>query len=139
MKKYIKSNSNGLVYENYGDVNFLDGGCIIAKDGDYYNVVTCDFVYDTLGDHNYLIQDCYVDIDDSWINQAEIEQYCGCNKEEDPDWFAKCCVDYYGGENFGANIPPSGLSNYDDYLYTAEGVEQYMKRRYNLPSDIHFG
>lgn len=141
MKKYIKSSKTNLVWGNYGDVNFLDGGCIIAKDPDNdsgYYVILCDYVYDTPGENNYLLQDCYVDIDDSWIDVAEVEQADNVNKETEPEWFARYCIDWYGGENFGANVPPRGLDDYTGLLYTAEEVEEYMSK-YNLPSNIHFG
>lgn len=140
MKKYIKSSTSGLIFENYGDVNFLDGGCVVAQDPDRqgcYYVITCDYVWDTPGDHHYLIQDCYVDINDDWIDVDAVEQYADVDKETDPMLFATDCVRYYGGQNFGANVPPMGLSNYDDSLYTAEGVEEYMSD-YNISNDIYF-
>ena len=130
----------GSKYENYGDVNFLDGGCLIAKDDRYdgcYYVITCDLVYDVDSPHHYLIQECYVDINDNWIDVSAVEDYSGVSKESDPEWFAEALVRYYGGEEFGAYVPDRGLSNYDDVLYTAEGVEEYMKQ-YNIPSDIYF-
>ena len=142
MKKYIKSSSNDLVFENYGDVNFLDNGCVAAADPDRegcYYVITCYPVEDVNSDHCYLIQDCYVDTNDDWLDQQAVGDYSGVyNNEDNMAWFAVDCVHYYGGENFGANVPPAGLDNYDDYLYTAEGVEEYMSR-YNIPSFIHFG
>ena len=140
MKKYIKSSKSGLVFENYGDLNFLDGGCVIAKDPDRegcYYVILCDYVWDTPGDHHYLIQDCYVDINDSWIDPDEVELADHVSKEKEPDWFARYCIDWYGGQNFGAYVPNRGLDNYDDSLYTAEGVEEYMSK-YNIPSNIYF-
>ncbi len=142
MKKYIKSSSNDLVFDNYGDVNFLDNGCVAAADPDRegcYYVITCYPVEDVNSDHCYLIQDCYVDTNDDWLDQKAVGDYSGVyNNEDNMAWFAVDCVHYYGGENFGANVPPAGLDNYDDYLYTAEGVEEYMSR-YNIPSFIHFG
>lgn len=140
MKRYIKCSISELVFENCGDTNFLDGGCVVAKDGDRdgcYYVVTCDYVWDTPGDHHYLIQDCYVDINDDWIDVAAVERFADANKEVDPEMFAADCVRYYGGQEFGANVPHRGLSDYDVSLYTAEGVEEYMSQ-YNLPVNIYF-
>ena len=141
MKKYIKSSETNLVWGNYGDVNFLDDGCIAAADPDRegcFYVITCYPVEDVQSDHCYLIQDCYVDTSDNWIDVQAVQNYSGVSKDNDLCWFAVDCVHYYGGENFGANVPPAGLSNYDDYLFTAEEVEEYMSK-YNLPSSIHFG
>ena len=142
MKKYIKSSNAGLVWENYGDVNFLDDGCVAAADPDRkgcYYVITCYPVNDVNSDHCYLIQDCYVDTNDSWIDRDAVGDYSGVyDNSENMAWFAVDCVHYYGGENFGAFVPPAGLDNYDDVLYTAEEVEEYMSK-YNLPSSIHFG
>ena len=134
MKRYIKSSKSNLVFENYGDANFLDGGCIIAKDGDAYRVVTCDYVYDAHDENrSYLIQECYVDINDTWIDRDAIESYADCNKDTEPEWYAQACVSYYGGQDFGAGFYS------EDQLMTADEVEQYMKSHYNLPSDIYFG
>ncbi len=137
------TSNSSLVFENYGDVNFLDDGCVAAadpdRDGCYY-VITCYPVEDVNSDHHYLIQDCYVDINDSWIDPDAVGDYSGVHgfkTKEEEAWFAVDCVHYYGGQNFGANVPPMGLDNYDDVLYTAEGVEEYMSK-YNLPSSIYF-
>lgn len=125
-------------WENYGDVNFLDGGFIIKDLGNgEYDFVACNVVYDVDSDHHYLIEEGTIDINDSWIDVEEIERYADCKKDEEPVWFARACVDYYGAENFGANVPRRGLEDYDDFLYTAEGVEDYMKD-YDLPSEIYF-
>ena len=140
MKRYVKASNYNLIWENYGDDNFLDGGCIVAEDPDRqgcYYVITCNYVNDTPGDHHYLIQNCYVDISDDWIDVLAVENSMGCDQESQPMWFAVSCVEYYGGQNFGADVPSRGLSNYDDSLYTAEGVEEYMSD-YNLPADIYF-
>lgn len=125
-------------WENVGDVNFLDGGFIIKDLGNgEYDFVACNVVYDVDSDHHYLIEEGTIDINDSWIDVEEIERYADCKKDEEPVWFARACVDYYGAENFGANVPRRGLEDYDDFLYTAEGVEDYMKD-YDLPSEIYF-
>lgn len=137
------TSNSSLVFENYGDVNFLDDGCVAAADPDRegcYYVITCYPVEGVNSDHHYLIQDCYVDINDSWIDPDAVGDYSGVHgfkTKEEEAWFAVDCVHYYGGENFGANVPSRGLDNYDDVLYTAEGVEEYMSK-YNLPSSIYF-
>jgi len=140
MKLNLFENRNAQNWENIGDVNFLDGGFIISDNGDgTYDFVRCNYVYDTPDDeYVYLIEDGTVDINDSWIDVDAVESYADCKKDTDPMWFARACVDYYGGENFGAVGVPRGLDDYSDYLYTAEGVEEYMKG-YDLPSDIYFG
>lgn len=141
MKKYIKCSESSVVFGNYGDLNFLDDGCVAAADPDRegcFYVITCYPVEDVNSDHHYLIQDCYVDTSDEWLDEYAIKDYSGVAKDEnDLCWFAVDCVHYYGGQAFGANVPPAGLDNYDDYLYTAEGVEEYMSK-YNIPSDIVF-
>ena len=142
MKKYIKASKSNLVWENYGDVNFLDDGCVVAADPDRagcYYVITCYLVEDVNSDRCYLIQDCYVDTNDTWFDEDAIRNYSGVAKDEnDLAWFAVDCVHYYGGENFGASVPPAGIENYDEWLCTAEEVEEYMKQ-FNLPSTVHFG
>lgn len=139
MKLNLFENKENGSWENYGDVNFLDGGFIIKDLGNgEYDFVACNVVYDVDSDHHYLIEEGTIDINDSWIDVEEIERFADCKKDEEPIWFARACVDYYGAENFGANVPPRGLEDYDDFLYTAEGVEDYMKD-YDLPSEIYFG
>jgi len=138
----VTASKSDLVWENYGDVNFLDNGCVVAADpnneGCYY-VITCYPVEDVNSDHCYLIQDCYVDTNDTWMDRDAIGNYSGVyDNTDNMAWFAVDCVHYYGGEEFGANVPPMGLENYDDVLYTAEEVEEYMSK-YNLPSSVHFG
>lgn len=129
---------NSGKWENLGDVNFLDGGFVLKDLGDgEYDFVACNVVWDVDSDHHYLLEEGTIDINDSWIDVDEIERFADCKKDEDPMWFARACVDYYGAENFGAYVPRRGLEDYDDVLYTAEGVEDYMKD-YDLPSEIYF-
>ena len=138
MKLNLTESYGSGKWENYGDVNFLDGGFIIKDLGNgEYDFVACNVVYDVDSDHHYLIEEGTIDINDSWIDVDEIERFADCKKDEEPEWFARACVDYYGAENFGANVPRRGLEDYDDFLYTAEGVEDYMKD-YDLPSEIYF-
>lgn len=129
---------NSGKWENLGDVNFLDGGFVLKDLGNgEYDFVACNVVWDVDSDHHYLLEEGTIDINDSWIDVDEIERFADCKKDEDPMWFARACVDYYGAENFGAYVPRRGLEDYDDVLYTAEGVEDYMKD-YDLPSEIYF-
>lgn len=139
MKLNLFENKENGSWVNVGDVNFLDGGFIIYDNGDgTYDFVRCNYVYDTPDDkYVYLIEDGTVDINDSWIDVDAVESYADCKKDTDPMWFARACVDYYGGENFGAVSVPRGLDDYSDYLYSEEGVEDYMKD-YDLPSEIYF-
>lgn len=142
MKIHLDESANSsLKFENFGDLNFLDDGCVAAEDPDRkgcFYVITCYPVEDVDSDHHYLIQDCYVDTSDDWMDEDAVRDYSGVAKDEnDLIWFAIDCVHYYGGQEFGAYVPPRGLDNYDDSLYTAEGVEEYMSQ-YNIPSDIYF-
>lgn len=133
MYKYVKSSNSSEVFSNFGDVNFLDGGCVVADvSSDYnpgtYHIIRCDFVWD-MGDDpaHYQLSDVVLDINDSWINVARVSSYADCDKDTEPEWFARSVVDYYGAENCG------GTST----MMTAQEVEDYMSN-YNIPSDIYF-
>ena len=136
MYKYVKSSNSSEVFSNFGDVNFLDGGCVVADvSSDYnpgtYHIIRCDFVWD-MGDDpaHYQLSDIVLDINDSWIDTAAIEQWGGDGegaKEKNPEWFAVDVTTYYGADNCG------GTST----MMTAQEVEDYMSN-YNIPSDIYF-
>ena len=90
--------TSGLKFKNYGDANFADTGRLVAKDGNGYYVITCNFDYD--GKQWYITED-YIDIDDDWIDQEAIESYSGAKKAENPELFAVDVIDYYGTQNPG--------------------------------------
>jgi hypothetical protein len=129
MKRYIKCSNDNLTYENYGDANFLDGGLLLAEDPGYpgcFYFYKCDFVNDTKSDRHYLLTNGYIDINDSWIDVDSVESFSDAMKESDPWWFAEACLQYYGAENFGGNVPMRG-DDLDDWLLTSEEVEEHMK------------
>lgn len=136
MKRYVKCSESAEVFQNFGDVNFLDGGCILADvSSDYnpgtYHIIRCDFVWD-MGDDpaHYELSDVILDINDNWIDTVAVEQWGGDGigaKESNPEWFAVDCVSYYGAENCGGQTE----------MLTAQEVEDYVKS-YNIPSDIYF-
>lgn len=139
MKRYIKSSSSGLVYESYGDSNFLDGGLLLAKDSSFpgcFYFYKCDFVNDVDSPKHYLLTNGYIDINDSWIDVDEVESFADCSKETDPEWFAEALLQYYGAENFGGNVPMRG-DDLDSWLLTAEEVENEMKS-VNVSGNIYF-
>ena len=35
------------MFENYGDINFFDGGVLVEKEGNEYRVIKCDLDCDT--------------------------------------------------------------------------------------------
>jgi hypothetical protein len=133
MKQYVKSSENIGKWKNFGDVNFLDGGCVVADvSSDYnpgtYHIIRCDFVWD-MGDDpaHYQVSDTIIDINDSWIDEYRVSSFADCNKETEPEWFARAVLDYYGAYNCGG----------EDYMMTAQEVEDYMSQ-YDIPADIYF-
>ncbi len=121
MKRYIKASGD---YQNYGDVNFFDYGFLIAEDrpGEY-SFLMCR-PYDD-GDSFYFARG-YIDINDDWINTAEVERFASVNKEEDPMSFAEACVAYYGADEFGE---VHGMTGYE--------VLKELSNEY-LPDNINF-
>lgn len=132
MKRYVKSSENMGKWENFGDVNFLDGGCVLQYDPSYgnftYHIIKCDFVWD-MGDDpaHYQISDVILDIDDSWIDKEAVERYADCNRDTEPEWFATAVVSYYGAENCGGTVE----------MMTTQEVADYMSQ-YDIPADIYF-
>ena len=127
MKRLIKASDNVGKWENYGDVNFLDGGCVVRKEGNDYHIIRCDFVWD-MGDDpaHYMLSNVMLDIDDSWIDVVEVEKWVEI-KDRSPEWFAVDTTSYYGPDNCGGTTE----------MMTAQEVEDYMSN-YNIPSDIYF-
>ena len=82
------------MFENYGDVNFFDGGDLVEKEGNEYRVIKCDLDCDT---EKYFLTDDFIDIDDAWIDRNEVESFCG--KTDDDALFASDIVSYYGTQN----------------------------------------
>ena len=105
-----------MAWKSYGDVNFItEGGCVLdnsrAQEG-IYRIVCCR-MYDVNPDTDeakFDFIDTEVDINDDWIDQLSVEAYSGSScKQEDPEYYAACCLAYYGAEEFGAYY-----SNYFD-------------------------
>lgn len=132
MKRYIKCSNDNLVYENYGDVNFLDTGLLLAKDPSNprcFYFIECDPVLPWEGDiGKYYIMTGYIDIDDSWIDEDAVNKFADITRDN-PEWFAEALLRYYGASEFGADYP------YD--TMTAEEVENFV-RQFNIPSNIYF-
>lgn len=94
----------GIKFYNYGDLNFADGGCLVGKDreNDYW-VVKCDYLYDAETPTWVFSEDC-IDITDDWIDREAVEQFAGCRRDVDPEWFARAVIDYYGTQSYGEEM-----------------------------------
>ena len=105
-----------MAWKSYGDVDFInEGGCMIddsrEKEG-IYRIVCCrmyDDVNPDTGEAQFDFNDVEVDITDNWIDQLSVEAYSEACKQEDPEYYAACCLAYYGAEEFD-----SYYSNYSD-------------------------
>lgn len=82
------------MFENYGDVNFFDGGVLIEKEDNGYHVIKCNLDCDT---EKYFLTDDVIDINDTWIDKNEVESFC--DKTDDDALFASDVVSYYGTQN----------------------------------------
>ena len=103
------------MFENYGDVNFFDGGRLVEKTEDAvcFNVLVCDYVYDcTDTERCFKFDHCYIDISDSWIDAKEVESFCG--KTDDDALFASDVISYYGTQNsyMGEELTKAEVVNY---------------------------
>lgn len=96
--------TSGIKFYNYGDVNFADGGCLVGKDRDNsYWVIKCDYLYDAETPTWVFSEDC-IDITDDWIDREAVEQFAGCNRDEEPECFARAVIDYYGTQSYGEEM-----------------------------------
>ena len=96
-----------MAWKSYGDVDFIsEGGCVLdnsrAKEG-IYRIVCCR-MYDVnpdTGEAKFDFSDVEVDITDDWIDQSSVEAYSGSScLQDDPEYYAVCCLTYYGAEEF---------------------------------------
>ena len=100
-----------MAWKSYGDVDFIsEGGCVLdnsrAQEG-IYRIVCCR-MYDVnpdTGEAKFDFIDVEVDITDDWIDQSSVEAYSASCKKEDPEYYAACCLAYYGAKEFGAYYP----------------------------------
>lgn len=90
------------MYINYGDKNFFDFGILI--DTEHSDTVFPMLLCMPYSDEEDLFQfgDVEVDIDDLWIDEKAVSDFCGSDKEIDPVGFAIGCTNYYSWDNFGA-------------------------------------
>jgi len=100
------NDSKKQTWENFGDVDPLEGGVYVQQDGDTtYRVIKVEYWYDTEDDKPYRIADCYIDMDDiegSWIEKDRVMSFIGMTEKDfDPIWFMLGAIDYYGPMNFG--------------------------------------
>lgn len=114
-------------YVSYGDANFMDGGLLIADNGNgYYSFVKCDA--DPDGDDNYLFSVGEVDINADWIDDNAVKSYAGADRNIDPIRFVDGCISYYGAENFGES---GWYSGYDLLMALSDYVG-------NIPEGLNF-
>lgn len=90
------------MYINYGDVDFFEEGILLEKESETeFRIIRC-LPY---SDHEDMFQfaELLVDIDDAWIDRADVENYADCKKEISPECYAIACTEYYSWDNFGAS------------------------------------
>lgn len=89
-------------YENYGDMNFFEGGLFLmdAGDGDY-EFIQCDFVNDTDGD-TYLFTTGIVNANDSWVDLNAVRSSVEVHNDDGAE-LARAVLAYYGPENCGGH------------------------------------
>ena len=112
------------MYVNYGDKNFFENGILVEEwpSDSAFNILCCNPYLDE--EDLFRFGDIQVDINDSWIEQEAVEQFCGCRKEEDPIGFALGCISYYSWDNFGAiNYA------YDWQRMDRKSIEEILKHR----------
>lgn len=90
------------MYINYGDKNFFDFGILI--DTEHSDTVFPMLLCMPYSDEEDLFQfgDVEVDINDLWIDEKAVSDFCGSDKKIDPVGFAIGCINYYSWDNFGA-------------------------------------
>lgn len=91
------------MYRNYGDVNFLEHGCLIDSEHSdtVFDMLLCEPYSDE--EDMYQFAHVQVDIEDPWINREGVMNDIGMTEDTfDPIFFARGCVSYYSWDNFGA-------------------------------------
>jgi hypothetical protein len=112
------------MFLNYGDVNFFEYGRLVEQVNDHeFNILMCNPYPDK--EDTYQFAECSVDIEDSWIDKANVMAYCGLDsKNYDATEYALGCLEYYGAENFG------GMSYaYDFRNMDKESIKEILKHR----------
>lgn len=108
-------------YKNYGDVNFLEHGCLIKKDDSCesgFLLLCCEPYSDAEG--LYRLGELFVDISDSWIDAETVRSFTGIGPEDDPFLYAAACTEMYSWANFGAE------GYYSDYNWLRATKEDAM-------------
>lgn len=107
-------------YKNYGDMNFFEGGLMIARDnemdGEQYSILTCEYVNDA--DGAYLFSSGVIDLDDSWLDWDSIKAVAGGLEDGDNFDLVAEAYRYYG---------PSEFCGGTDEILTAEEVQDRME------------
>lgn len=98
----INFNIKNSIFENYGDVNILEHGCLVCKDPlfeDCWTVLCIDRVPGEEG--VYLYTDPYIDMEaaKNWIDHQFWEMYSTADPE-DQVWVVLKVLDYYGSYEF---------------------------------------
>lgn len=92
------------MYKNYGDVNFLEHGCLVDTDHSdtVFDMLLCEPYCDE--ENLYQFAHVQVDIESDWIDKDAVMGDIGMTKETfDPVRFAEGCTSYYGWDYFGAD------------------------------------
>lgn len=91
-----------ISWENYGDINPLEhGGRWFLQDGEHsYKMV--EIVNHIEKDETWIVYDMYIDVED-WMDDKRVRRTTGTEEGKNDDVsYAMDCIDYYGGEEFGA-------------------------------------
>lgn len=91
------------MFENYGDVNFYDGGCLLKETDTEleYEVITCDFDPDSDDGNHYLLRVGTINLDE--IDKRELHEICAFSglrgvsidyTDEEWKWLARDAFQY---------------------------------------------
>lgn len=126
IKIKLEESNNSLEFSNLGDVNFADGGCLVAKNGENsYVVVKCDYLWDA-EEPTWVLTEDYIDITDDWIDREAVEKFADCDRDTEPEFFARAVIDYYGTQSYG------------EELLSAEEAEARLKSYNVTDGDVYF-
>lgn len=118
------------MYINYGDVDFFEHGVLVDADHleNEFDILRCEPYPDE--EDLYVFAHLHVNIDDSWLDRANVMEYAGM-KEFDPVMYSIACTDYYSWENFGAS--DYGVF-YDWRRMTKKDIQKEL-RKYHISSE----